>query len=641
MLSLLFLALALLLVSGLLAADPGPSTGPFTVSTTLQSVAFREMATGLGPITAIAHSGDSRLYLALKNGKVLLFDGEIFRSQPFLDISERVRTDGFEQGMLSIAFHPHYADNGFFYVTYNDADSNDVLARFQRSAGDPDRADPASGKILLTIPKPFNNHNGGQLQFGPDGYLYLGIGDGGDAFDPACNAQRTDRFLGKLLRLDVDQNVATAPYYGIPASNPFRGPGDPRDEIWAEGLRNPWRFSFDRETGDLWIGDVGQNHREEIDFQSSLSHGGENYGWKVMEGTLCSTSESCPGGTLPCNDPTYTRPVLEYDHAAGCSITGGYVYRGSSLPNLRGSYFFGDFCTGTIWLAAPQGSALNVRKLAASLSSLSTFGEDAHGELYAATLDGGLYFLAAAAGAAQERVGLFEPAASRFHLRATNAASSTETVFRFGGKNSGWQPLAGDWDGDGKATIGFFDPRNSLFRLKNSLAGGAADVLLRIPAQPAGALAVTGDWNGDGTDTVGIYIPSTGTFRVSNSPNAPALEIIFNFGPAGAGLIPLAGDWDGDGRDTVGVYDPATSTFYLANGLAGGAPDFQFAFGAPSAGLRPLAGDWNGDRRDTVAVYSQAKGIFQLRNSLSAGPADLSFSFGTRRAGWLPLAGAW
>jgi glucose/arabinose dehydrogenase len=214
-----------------------------------------------------------------------------------------------------------------------------VIARY-RVSSDPGAADSSSGVTLLTIPQPFANHNGGQLAFGPDGYLYVGMGDGGSANDPMCNGQRDETLLGKILRIDVDANVNSAPFYGIPPDNPFAAPGGPRDEIWAKGLRNPWRFSFDRLTGDLYIGDVGQGAREEVDFQAAGGVGSHNYGWKVMEGTQCGGggTSGCPSGTPACNSPALTPPIVEYSHAAGdCSITGGYGDRGPSIPALGGA----------------------------------------------------------------------------------------------------------------------------------------------------------------------------------------------------------------------------------------------------------------------------------------------------------------
>jgi glucose/arabinose dehydrogenase len=289
-----------------------------------------------------------------------------------------------ERGLLSAAFHPQYATNGFFFVYYTNTAGNVTIARYAASSGSPNLANPASGVVLLTIPHPTNaNHNGGQLQFGPDGFLYIGTGDGGSANDPPCNAQRDDVLLGKLLRIDVDQNVGSSPFYGIPPSNPFVGAGLPLDEIWAKGLRNPWRFSFDRMTGDLHIGDVGQDEREEIDFQPRASAGGENYGWKIMEGTRCGDggSSGCPAGVPACNSPVFKYPIFEYDHSTGdCSVTGGYVYRGSAFPDLAGVYFYGDYCTGKIW-----GSGQLTTPRAAGLSS---FGQDSSGELYLATTNG-------------------------------------------------------------------------------------------------------------------------------------------------------------------------------------------------------------------------------------------------------------
>ena len=243
----------------------------------------------------------------------------------------------------------------------------------------------------MTIPQPFANHNGGQLAFGPDGYLYVGMGDGGSANDPMCNGQRDESLLGKILRIDVDANAGSAPFYGIPPDNPFAAPGGARDEIWAKGLRNPWRFSFDRSTGDLFIGDVGQGAREEIDFQAAGAPGGRNYGWKVMEGTICGAggTSGCPGGVPACNSPVLALPILEYSHSGGdCSVTGGYVYRGRQFPGLVGTYLYGDYCTGKIWGATNAAGSWSSRLFTRRASNLTTFGEDASGELYLATENG-------------------------------------------------------------------------------------------------------------------------------------------------------------------------------------------------------------------------------------------------------------
>jgi glucose/arabinose dehydrogenase len=379
----LFIVGAALLILGSVAA--GRFAWPAPESATSRSAApvvnLVPVASGLGAITAITNAGDERLFVTVQTGRVRIVSGGAVLPTPFLDVSPLVSCCG-ERGLLSVAFHPDYAQNRFFFVNYTDTAGDTVIARYQTSASDPDRADPGSAVTLLTIDQPFANHNGGQLQFGPDGYLYIGMGDGGSANDPMCNAQRGETLLGKMLRIDVDQNVSTPPFYGIPPDNPFAQPGGPLDEIWANGLRNPWRFSFDRATGDLWIGDVGQGDREEIDFQPRASTGGENYGWKMMEGTRCGGggTSGCPTGVPACNAAGLVQPRYEYNHSEGCSVTGGYVYRGTLVPALAGRYVYGDYCSGRLWADG--------ERLGPVAQELSTFGEDAAGELYLGTQDG-------------------------------------------------------------------------------------------------------------------------------------------------------------------------------------------------------------------------------------------------------------
>jgi glucose/arabinose dehydrogenase len=639
-----FSGTALLLLTALphssaLVLDHGPAKAPFTVAGPVPDVSLEQIASGLGALTGVNHVGDSRLFLTLRDGRIVIFENGAVRPQPFLDIRSLTTTDG-ERGLLSTAFHPRFAENGFFFVNYTNLAGDTVIARY--GIADPDRADPASARTLLTIGQPFSNHNGGQVQFGPDGFLYIGMGDGGSAFDPECRAQRASTLLGKMLRIDVDQNVGAAPFYGIPFDNPFRGPGDPPDEVWASGFRNPWRFSFDRLTGDLWIGDVGQGEREEIDFQPAASGGGENYGWKVMEGTLCSSSTACPGSTPGCNSPALTPPVLEYAHNPRCSVTGGFVYRGSRLVQLRGAYVFGDFCSGDVWAAFPQNPGFVVRFVPGQPFQLSTFGEDAAGELYAGTLDGRLFRISgASAGGTVQTVGLFDPQASRFQLKNANSAAAGVKIVRFGPRRRGWLPLSGDWDGDGRDTVGLYDPAAAIFRLKNSTPGGGADAVFQVDEPSAELLPVAGDWDGDGKDTVGVYDVISGLFHLKNSLAGASFDLTVDLGPAGANRVPLSGDWDGDGRDTVGVYDPRESLFNLANTLAGGTPDVEVQFGPRGRDSLPVAGDWNGDGRDTIGVYDPRSAVFRLRNDLTAGNPDLMFRFGPRRAGWRPIAGAW
>ncbi|MFQ5506368.1 MAG: PQQ-dependent sugar dehydrogenase, partial [Planctomycetota bacterium] len=304
-----------------------------------------------------------------------------------------------ERGLLGLAFHPRYASNGFFYVNYTQRSGGaTMVVRYKASSTNPDLADPGSAKpILGPVSQPAGNHNGGNLVFGPDGFLYIGLGDGGGSGDPNCNAQTGSTFLGKMLRIDVDGGNP----YAIPPSNPFlRNPGV-LNEIWALGLRNPWRYSFDRVTGDLYIGDVGQNAREEIDFQPKASKGGENYGWKVMEGRLCFSTFRCPVGTPVCNSTSLVMPIHDYGRTTGRSVTGGFVYRGCAIPDLRGTYFFGDYVTNRIWSFRYDGKSITNFKdrtlelapgLGLGIASISSFGEDARGELYIADHRGGEVF---------------------------------------------------------------------------------------------------------------------------------------------------------------------------------------------------------------------------------------------------------
>ncbi len=357
----------------------------FLVATTAsaQDVLLQQVASGLTQPVALTHAGDTRLFITQQVGTIVIYDGTAVRATPFLDIRSLVLDSG-ERGLLSVAFHPHYSENGLFFVYYTNKSGDNSIARYKVSASDPNLAEVSSGTILLTIPHPnFANHNGGQLQFGPDGFLYIGTGDGGSGGDPNNNAQNIDQLLGKILRIDVDHGSP----YSVPASNPFFLRPGPRGEIWAYGLRNPWRFSFDRETGDLWIGDVGQDNYEEVDFQPATSIGGENYGWRRMEGFHCYNPSSS------CSDPSFTMPVIEYSHASGaCSISGGYRYRGTQIPAMRGAYLYGDYCSGTISIATQSGATWTPKTLFTTSISISSFGEDVAGELYVLDVAKGIVY---------------------------------------------------------------------------------------------------------------------------------------------------------------------------------------------------------------------------------------------------------
>lgn len=368
---------------------PAPGAAPTTVLVTA----------GLSrPTSLVAAPGDRRrLFVVEQPGRIRIIRDGTLVAEPFLSIPERVSCCG-ERGLLGLAFPPDHASSRRFFVNYTDPGGNTVIARYRLSADD--RADRDSEQVVLRIQQPFNNHNGGQLAFGPDGYLYVGMGDGGSGGDPANNAQNDDTLLGKLLRLDVAVPDDAPVPYAVPPDNPRADRGAPLGLIWAKGLRNPWRFSFDRETGDLYIADVGQGSREEINVQPAGSRGGENYGWRIFEGLACFN----PSPQADCPDPPIglVMPVVDYDHSGGrCSVTGGYVYRGCALPDLRGHYLFADFCARFLQsFVLAGGVATDIRDRAAelapagggSIDQVSTFGEDADGEIYIADYaDGELY----------------------------------------------------------------------------------------------------------------------------------------------------------------------------------------------------------------------------------------------------------
>jgi glucose/arabinose dehydrogenase len=328
-----------------------------------------------------AGDGSGRLFILEQAGRIRVVQDGNLLPDPFLDITDRVSCCG-ERGLLGLAFHPDYKQNGQFYINYTDLNGNTVIARYHVSSDDPNHADPGSEEPLLHVNQPYPNHNGGETVFGPDGYLYLGLGDGGSAGDPQGHAQSLDTFLGKILRIDVNSGDP----YAIPPDNPFvNGGGKP--EIWAYGLRNPWRFSFDRETDDLYIGDVGQDSWEEIDYLSSGGPGGTNFGWDYREGK--HAYEGTPPAGLDLVDP-----VAEYGHDQGCSVTGGFVYRGKNLPAWQGIYLFGDYCSGLVWGLIKGGDgAWTDQVLFQTGAQITSFGEDESGEVYLVDHGGTVYRL--------------------------------------------------------------------------------------------------------------------------------------------------------------------------------------------------------------------------------------------------------
>ena len=364
--------------------NPGEDTPPEEIPPTddndieRPTLKLEQVAVGLQSPVSISNPDDAtdRLFIVGKGGVIQIVEDGNVSATPFLNVTELV-SKGNEQGLLGLAFHPDYETNGLFYVNYTDTDGTTQIVRYEVS-DDPNVADPSSAKFILSYEQPAANHNAGQLLFGPDGYLYIPTGDGGSQ----DNGQKLDTLLGKVLRIDVDSGDP----YTVPESNPDLGAGA-RAEIWAYGLRNPWRSAFDRVTGDLYIADVGQNRREEVSFQAANSEGGENYGWKITEGELCYPSGDLPGeGT--CDTEGLVEPIITYGFDGGQSITGGFVYRGEAIPGLVGDYLYADFLSGDIWAARRDGDTWT-SEIVLNQGTVAGFGEDDAGELYVVSLGGG------------------------------------------------------------------------------------------------------------------------------------------------------------------------------------------------------------------------------------------------------------
>jgi glucose/arabinose dehydrogenase len=610
-------------LSGPLRSRPGQQSTQSTLPVRLGLV-----ATNLSSPVYVtnAHDGSNRLFIVEQGGRIKVLQPGTNTPTVFLDITPTVLSGG-ERGLLGLAFHPQYSTNRRFFVYYTrQTDGTIVIAEYHASASDPNVADSVE-TVILTIAHPTNaNHNGGMIEFGPDGFLYIGTGDGGAGNDPPNNAQNINVLLGKILRIDIDHPNGSSPY-SSPPSNPFFGARAGADEIYAYGMRNPFRFSFDRGTGQLYVADVGQGAWEEID---TVTLGG-NYGWRVYEGNHCTNNDP----TL-CSPGGFIFPIAEYGHTSSrCAIIGGYVYRGAMSTLPVGAYVYGDLCTGEIFLL--QGSVQSV--LRDTINIISSFGEDEAGELYLVELGSTIYRITRQPGI--DRVGLYDPANAAFFLRNSNTSGVADRSFMYGPAGMGFIPIEGDWDGDGIKTPGLYDPAHAAFFLKNSNTSGVGDISFAFGPAGLGFVPIVGDWNGDGIDTVGLYDPAHAAFFLKNSNTTGAADITFTYGPAGQGFIPIVGDWNGDGASSIGLYDPTHAAFFLRNSNTGGIADITFTYGPAGLGFIPLVGDWNGDGIDTIGLYDPAHGAFFLRNSNTGGVADITFTYGPAGAALKPLTGDW
>jgi uncharacterized protein (TIGR03437 family) len=593
-----------------------------------QDIRLAQIASGLPAVTDIqsARDGSGRLFFVQQGGVIRLWRNGNLAPRPFLDITAKVRSGG-ERGLLGLAFPPGFSAKQRFYVNYTrQPDGATVIARYTVSA-DSDVANPSGEQILLTVDQPFANHNAGQLAFGPDGFLYVGLGDGGSAGDPQNNGQRPTALLGKMLRIDVETDPLGG--YRVPPDNPFANNPAYRPEIWALGLRNPWRYSFDRETGDLWIADVGQNRAEEINFQPASSPGGENYGWRIMEGLRCY-----PPQIANCDRAGLTLPVHEYTREQGdISVTGGYVYRGARFPSLRGLYVYGDYGSGRIWGLRRTPFTVENRLLLHTNFNISTFGEDEAGEIYVADhRGGGVYRIEAEGGSRPQftAAGVVNAASFAPGLVAGSAA----TVFVAGITNAPGIlaaqqiPLPISLGGVSVLVNGQAAP---LYAVAN--VSGTEQVNFQVPFEVAGAPTVAiAVWR-DGVASQSVEVPllprQPGIFR---SPDGLAVAVhnadhslvtpdrpleageYFYFYAAGLGQVsnpPLTG--------AASPRHPLARTLETPSVTLNGAPcEVQFA------GLAP----------DLVGVYQVNA---RVPAGLATGPAQLRISIGNAASQEVPV----
>ncbi len=547
------------------------------------TIRLQPFLSGLSSPVLIRHAGDGtkRLFVVQQRGIIKVVQPGQTTTTDFMNITSKVSPSGSEQGLLGLAFHPQFATNHYFFVDYTRAsDGATVIARYTANANNT-LGDPASERILLTIPDPFSNHNGGMLEFGPDGFLYSGLGDGGSANDPGNRAQNVNEYWGKMLRIIPDvSGIPTTPAYTSPTDNPYFGATAGLDEIYAIGLRNPWRWSFDRGgTHQLWVGDVGQGAREEFDVVVK----GGNYGWRVYEGNSCTGLDS--GLCTPAN---YILPLGDYDHSGGkCSITGGYIYRGgqNNLPN--GAYVYADYCSGEIWMWNNNA----ITPLLDTTRSITSFGEDEDGEVYVVGQGGTVEKIVRARASAdfdgdfRTDVSVFRPSNGTWYI--SNSSNSSVRIVGWG--LNGDTPVPDDYDGDNISDIAVFRPSSGSWYVLNSSNGGFSSYNWGIN----GDVPAVGDFDGDAKANVAVF--RTGTWYIRRSSDAAAQIVAFGSN----GDRPTVGDYDGDGRSDISVFRPSSGVWYSLNSIDGLLRATQWG----SNGDVPAPGDYDGDGRTDLTVY--------------------------------------
>lgn len=658
-----FLVSLAIIVSGLIltvsAQNPPP---PLTIR-------LQPFLTGLSSPVHItnAKDGSGRLFVVQQRGIIKVIQPGSNAMTDFLNASSVVSQSGSERGLLGLAFHPQYATNRRFFIYYTRAADGAIeIAEYEASTANPNQANPTPIRTIITIPHSANaNHNGGTIVFGPDGYLYAGTGDGGGANDTPNNAQNINILLGKMLRIDINTPVAQVPAYNIPPTNPYAGATPGADEIYTIGMRNPYRFSFDRGgTNQLWVGDVGQDAIEEVD----LIVNGGNYGWRVYEGTQCTGNDPtrCSTGTNPL---TQIPPVFQYSSSGAgnprCSVTGGYVYRGTQNTLPGGSYIYGDYCSGEIllWENSQQRILLDTAR------NISSFGEDESGEIYVVGLGGTVEKVVRARANAdfdgdfKTDLSVFRPSDGNWYINNSlnntfraqqfgvngdisapedfdgdnttdigvfRPSNGTWYVFRSGNNTlsvaqfgaNGDIPAQGDYDGDAKADFVVFRPSGGNWYILNSSNG----TFTAAQFGANGDKPVPGDYDGDGRYDLAVYRATGGGnwYRLNSSNNS------FSATQFGAGAdIPAQGDFDGDGKSDIAVFRPNDGTWYRLSSSTGAFSATQFG----TAGDIPVVGDYDGDGREDIAVYRPTGGNwYRLSSSNGAFVAAQFGAFGDQPA---------
>lgn len=576
------------------------------------SVAFAAMAqlpfrlqqnyfTGLSTPVFLTNADDGmrRIFIVQQRGIIKVAQPGSGTTTDYLNLTGLVSTSGNERGLLGLAFHPLFESNRRFFVYYTrQTDGAIEIAEYEQNVNNPNSANSTVVRIIITIPHPGqSNHNGGTIEFGPDGYLYAGTGDGGSANDPPNNAQNLNSLLGKMLRIDINTPVGQNPPYNIPPTNPFAGATPGADEIFAYGLRNPYRFSFDRRgTNQLWVGDVGQDAIEEVDI---VTNGG-NYGWRVYEGVQCTgiDPQLCTGGATPI---TQIPPVFQYSSASPdprCSVLGGYIYRGRQKALPTGSYVYGDYCTGELFLWNNNQQTT----LADTANFVSSLGEDEDGEIYVVRLGGTVDKIAGSRvnadfdGDGGSDYSVFRPGTGFWY--STSPLNGSVQISHFGIASD--IPVADDYDGDGKADVAVFRSDEGVWYYLRSGTGTVGVVQWGT----SGDIPIPGDFDGDRRADLTVYRPSTGFWYSLLSSNGSVT--INQFGIAED--IPVNADYDGDGRDDIAVWRPSTGVWYWLNSNNSTLSVYQWGI----LNDIPSAGDFDGDGMADQTVYRPSTGTWYI-----------------------------